>query len=257
MRKIVDFSCAGEQLVGTLDVADSATGLLIVLGGNEIRAGAHRGMARLARLVAERGHPVFRFDRRGVGDSSGANGGYRSTRPDIDAALTTFRHYAPRVKRIIGFGICDAATALALFGDRIDRLVLANPWLHDDGDGLPNAEAIKARYAQKLREPGTWARALTGGIKFGGLAKGVAKMATGGSARDADLEHGLFDTLRRRGDSLIAIADGDATALTFLAAAERVGFDSGIRLIETDSHSFARPSDEAALLAIIEEALVD
>jgi hypothetical protein len=64
MRTVTAFACAGETLVGTLDTATGETGLLIVSGGNEIRIGAHRGMALLAQRLAARGVPVFRFDRR-------------------------------------------------------------------------------------------------------------------------------------------------------------------------------------------------
>ena len=48
MRRVIAFACEGETLVGSLDQASGSTGLLIVSGGNEIRAGAHRGMATLA-----------------------------------------------------------------------------------------------------------------------------------------------------------------------------------------------------------------
>ena len=76
MRELIAFDCTGETLLGALDRAKGATGLLIVSGGNEVRMGAHRGMASLAARLAARGVPVFRFDRRGIGDSSGENGGY-------------------------------------------------------------------------------------------------------------------------------------------------------------------------------------
>ena len=71
MRKLIAFPCAGETLIGTLDAAPGRVGLLIVAGGNEIRCGAHRGMALLAAEVAARGYPAFRYDRRGIGDSTG------------------------------------------------------------------------------------------------------------------------------------------------------------------------------------------
>ena len=48
MRELISFPCEGDTLAGTLDDAPGATGLLIVSGGNEIRCGAHRGMALLA-----------------------------------------------------------------------------------------------------------------------------------------------------------------------------------------------------------------
>ncbi|MGE2778108.1 hypothetical protein ACQHM9_27125, partial [Escherichia coli] len=84
----------GESLVATLDEADGSTGLLIVSGGNEIRSGAHRGMAMLAHRLAAAGIPVFRYDRRGVGDSTGDNKGFLSAEPDLIAAVAAFRRAA-------------------------------------------------------------------------------------------------------------------------------------------------------------------
>ena len=138
MRLPVEFVCEGDTLFGTLDAASGETGLLIVSGGNEIRAGAWAGQALLAARVAAAGHPVFRFDRRGVGDSAGVNRGYRESRADIAAALAAFRAATPTLRRIVAFGNCDAASALMLIGSElaIDALVLANPWTvagEDDG----------------------------------------------------------------------------------------------------------------------------
>ncbi len=76
-RKHLAFACEGAQLAGTLDDAEGETGLLLVTGGNETRAGAFSGQAALADGIARAGYPVFRFDRRGVGDSEGYNTGFR------------------------------------------------------------------------------------------------------------------------------------------------------------------------------------
>lgn len=131
-------SCEGATLIGTLDEADSDTGLMIVSGGNEPRMGAHRGQAMLAARIAARGFPVFRFDRRGVGDSEGINGGWASSGPDIAAAVDAFAD-AANLTRVIGFGNCDAAAALAMFGAQAGfaKVLLSNPWLSDEPDALP------------------------------------------------------------------------------------------------------------------------
>ena len=91
MRRFLSFDCVGDRLAATLDDADGATGLLIVSGGNEVRSGAHRGMARLAADIADAGFPVFRFGRRGVDDSEGANGGFESSCEDIAGAIAAVR----------------------------------------------------------------------------------------------------------------------------------------------------------------------
>ena len=110
------FPIGSSTLAGTLDTAEGATGLLIVSGGSEIRSGAFSGQSLLAARIAEAGFPVFRFDRRGIGDSDGEDRGFRSSMNDIAAALAAFQAMAPKLDRVIGFGNCDAASALMLGG---------------------------------------------------------------------------------------------------------------------------------------------
>ena len=43
------FPCEGQQLAATLDEGSGSIGLLIISGGNEIRSGAHSGMAPACR----------------------------------------------------------------------------------------------------------------------------------------------------------------------------------------------------------------
>src|SRR3546814_1492741 len=64
----------------------------------------------LSQRIAAAGHPVFRFDRRGIGDSDGSNSGFETSGPDIAAAIAAFRAAAPHVARIAAFGNCDAAS---------------------------------------------------------------------------------------------------------------------------------------------------
>jgi len=245
---VIAFPSAGETLLGSLDEAPGASGLLIVSGGNEVRAGAHRGMAELAAAIAEAGFPVFRFDRRGVGDSSGENGGYESARDDLIAAITAFRAAAPKVERLIGFGNCDGASALLLHApERFDRLLLGNPWTIEAASDLPPPAAIRARYAERLRDPASWARLLKGKVDLGKLASGLGRLAKARSQQLSKLEAKLFAALGAHLDARLLLADGDATAQAFADAARRAGWRGGVTRIATASHSFARPEDKAAL----------
>lgn len=256
MRRMIAFPGGGETLVGSLDDAPGRTGLLIVSGGNEIRCGAHRGMALLAEELAAAGYPVFRFDRRGIGDSSGENGGYASSGPDIMAAVAAFRAAAPHVNRLIGFGNCDAATALALYGGgAFDRLILANPWVVAETDGLPPAAAIRSRYAQRLRDPASWIRLITGRVDLGKLISGLSKVSQNQSKELSGLERSVFSALADHPDVSIILASGDATAIAFADAAARSGYSGPTVTIDTASHSFARASDKTALRAAIIAAL--
>lgn len=246
MRHQLSFPCDGAALAATLDDAPGATGLLIVSGGNEIRSGAHRGMAMLAQCVAAGGHPVFRFDRRGIGDSDGANGGYTSSGPDIAAAIAAFRRAAPHVTRVIAFGNCDAASALLLHQPlALDALILANPWTYEDEEAasdepaLPPAAAIRARYLSRLKDPKSLLRLLKGEIDFGKLFRGLT--ALGKSAPPA-----APDSLPARLDAAMAglpcpatilLATRDRTAQAFVANCRPQGIP--IERLDSSSHSFA------------------
>lgn len=255
MRELIAFDCAGETLIGTLDAAEGTTGLLIVSGGNEVRMGAHRGMALLATRIAGRGAPVFRFDRRGIGDSTGENRGYASSGPDITAAADAFRQHAPTVRRIIGFGNCDAATALVLFGKAagIDRLILSNPWVIEPTDDLPPAAAIRARYAERLRDPREWRRLLTGDVNIAKLISGLKKVASKRDKASKSLSDRVFAALPA--NATVILAERDATAQAFAAEADRRRWSGTITPIDTASHSYARDGDGDALIEAIANAL--
>ncbi|RDE06586.1 hydrolase 1, exosortase A system-associated [Sphingomonas aracearum] len=256
MRRLILFPCGGETLAATLDEAPGTTGLLIVSGGNEVRMGAHRGMTELAADLASGGTPVFRYDRRGIGDSTGENHGYLSADDDLAAAAVAFRAAAPQVTRMVGFGNCDAATTLALFGQAagLDALVLANPWVVEEADdSLPPAAAIRSRYAARLKDPREWQRLLTGGVNLRKLGRGLRKIAAapppspGLPARFADALGWCPAT--------IVLAEGDATAIAFTDATRNLDLPATEQRIATASHSFASAEDRAALREILAEAL--
>ena len=242
MRKPLEFTCEGDTLLATLDTAPGETGLLIVSGGNEIRAGAWAGQALLAARVAAAGHPVFRYDRRGVGDSSGANLGFRECRDDVVAALAAFRAAAPGLRRVVAFGNCDAASALMLFGAdlAIDALVLANPWTIEGADDAVQAPAaLRRRYAAKLADPAEWKRLLGGAIDLRKLAGGLRQAATS-APKSALAEQMRAELARFAGPVTILLAERDRTAELFAAA---WGEDPRTARLASASHSFA---DEAA-----------
>lgn len=255
---MIAFPCAGDTLFGSLDEVEGRTGLLIVSGGNEIRIGAHRGMALLAQRLAASGIPVFRFDRRGIGDSTGDNGGFRSSCRDIGCAAATFAAETG-IERIVAFGNCDAATALALFGETagIDRLILANPWVIEPTDDLPPTAAIRARYLQRLRDPDAWLRLARGKIDLGKLVGGLGKIAAPPTADSGSLALEMLAALAGwRSRASILLARGDNTAIAFLDTARGMDFDIPIHLLESSSHSFASISDADWLFERVRSAIV-
>ena len=253
-RRHVIFQCEGSRLVGTLDEGDSATGLLLVSGGNEIRSGAWSGQAQFAARIAAQGFPVFRFDRRGAGDSEGTNGEFRSSGPDIAAALAAFRAEAPHVERVVGFGNCDAASALMLEGGAgLDVLVLSNPWTFEDGDDEGPPEAVRAHYRQRLADPAAIRRLLTGQVS---LRKLLASLA--GALRSAPPPSSLAQDMAAgiegfAGPVVFLVADRDRTGLAFLSA--RPGNDPRVRTCEGATHSYVEAQARDWLAEQVLEAL--
>jgi exosortase A-associated hydrolase 1 len=272
MRRQLTFPCEGTTCAATLDeTAATATGLLIVSGGNEIRSGAHRGMAWLAAEVAAAGYPVFRYDRRGIGDSAGDNCGFRSCGPDIAAAVATFRSEAG-VQRVVAFGNCDAATALAMFGPKAgaDALILANPWTFDADDeggapddvpALPPASAIRARYLARLKDPRQVWRLISGGVDFRKLLNGL-RAARGNSGPPAGLAAELIDAMTALPvPARILLAERDRTAMAFAEAWAKAPSATRSRIvayrIASGSHGFADDGAREWLKAAVLAALAD
>jgi len=254
-RVQLHFNCQGAAIAGTLDTAPGNTGLLIVSGGNELRAGAFSGQAQLAARVAAAGHPVFRFDRRGVGDSTGANLGFRHSAPDLAAALATFRVAAPAMNRVVAFGNCDAASALMLAGGAgCDALLLSNPWtIEDAADDTPPPEAVRARYLEKLKRPSEIARLLRGRVNLGKLARGLRQAAKPTAAPSSLAEEMRAGIAAYRGEVRFLIAAADRTAQAFESQWNRA--DPRILRCEGASHAWVEAHARDWLDARILEAL--
>lgn len=258
MREHLNFTCEDETLIGTLDNAAGSVGLLIVSGGNELRSGAHRGQAGIAADIAAQGYPVFRFDRRGVGDSSGENREFLSSAPDLTAAIAAFKTTAPHVTHIVAFGNCDAAAALAIHAvvERPCALILSNPWvIEESGGGGLNPDAVRSRYWRKLKDPVSLLRLISGKVDFKKLSKGLA--AAGQRSAPSGLVQRISHGLTGYAGSIdFLVAQRDTTGSAFLAA-WRTDALKGLRnapnvtISELDSatHSYASDEDRAWLRA--------
>ena len=257
MRRLLSLSCEGAALGASLDQGAGSTGVLMVTGGSQTRIGSHRMYERLAAGLAAAGHNALRFDRRGTGDSEGEDPGFRGSGPDIAAAAAAFRRECPAVERLIGFGLCDGATALALFGAEagLDGLILVNPWLVEAEAGQPPPAAVRRHYRDRLLSREGWRKLLSGSMSYRKLFKGIASILRPTDPKGLAAE--TAEALAASGLPLaLVLARGDATAIAAEAEWKRPMFEairkrSGSPLyVESDSHTFARRGDAEALLAV-------
>jgi exosortase A-associated hydrolase 1 len=145
--------------------------VLVVVGGPQYRVGSHRQFVQLGRELAQAGWPVFRFDVRGMGDSTGTFQGFERLAPDIGAAVDAFYATVPGLKRVVLWGLCDGASAALLYLERADPrvggLVLLNPWVRS-AHTLAQAQ-VSGYYARRAIDPATWRALLRGAISVGSL----------------------------------------------------------------------------------------
>jgi exosortase A-associated hydrolase 1 len=160
----VVFQCEGRRLIGiaALPARLAETGVLIIVGGPQYRAGSHRQFTLLARHLACMGIASLRFDYRGMGDSEGDKRSFDQINADIGAALDTFLELAPTIGSIALWGLCDAASAAMCYAHtdtRVRQLILLNPWLQ----GPLNVAwtRLKLYYPSRLGQVNFWTKLLS------------------------------------------------------------------------------------------------
>lgn len=238
------FDCQGQRLVGVLAVPAGATaavetGLVIVTGGPQYRAGAHRVFVRLARALAGAGVAALRFDLRGMGDSEGDFPGFEHVAPDIGAAVDALQAHCPGLRRVLLWGLCDGASAALLYlhatrDARVRGLCLLNPWVRS-AQSLARTH-VKHYYLRRLMQGEFWRKLLRGGVGLKAL-------------------RGLADNLRgalgRGGGGSTAGGDAGASSAPFqqrMAQAWR-GFDGPVLLLLSGEDLTAREFLEHAATA--------
>jgi exosortase A-associated hydrolase 1 len=221
----VIFECEGDRLIGVaaLPAQPSTLGVLIVVGGPQYRAGSHRQFVHLARSMAQEGYPTFRFDYRGMGDSEGAVRTFEQIEPDMHAAVRAFRASCPTVKRLVAFGLCDAASAILMAAGRIDGLagmILANPWVRRPE--TLNAAVVRHYYRERLLSAEFWRKLASGKLPLRAAASEfigrASRLITAGNRSSED--GGDFVDRMRSGwqlpiNRLLLLSGRDITAMEF------------------------------------------
>lgn len=158
--------CEGDELMAIMHRGDAGMrrGIVIVVaGGPQYRAGAHRQFVSLARKLAARGHPVLRFDLRGMGDSGGTYQGYEHSQPDIRAAIDALMADHPQVDEVVLLGECESASGILFYAykdSRVRGIVLVNPWVRTE-EGRAQA-IIKHYYVDRLLSRNFWRKVGSG-----------------------------------------------------------------------------------------------
>lgn len=267
----VVFGCEAEQLFGLLHAAVGDVGVVIVVGGPQYRAGSHRQFVQVARALAAAGHPVLRFDVRGMGDSSGPQRSFEDVTPDIGAAIDTLFAQQPQLRGVLLWGLCDGASAALLYlhdrsDPRVIGLCLLNPWVRS-AQSLARAR-VKHYYWERLRQPGFWRKFLRGGVGLRAAAdllqQAVAARegASPGGLRAAGFQGRMLAAWQRfRHPVLLVLSDRDITAREF---AEHARQNPGWHLdqpstrlqvhwIEQADHTFATASAHATIVCLIRQ----
>lgn len=231
--------CDGEALVGILHhppehtpQAAQATGVVVIVGGPQYRAGSHRQFVHLARALAAAGHAVLRFDVQGMGDSTGDPKGFERITPEIGAAVDALQQHAPQVRQVVLWGLCDGASAALLYLDdradaRVRGLCLLNPWVRSEAS-LARTH-VKHYYLQRLGQREFWSKVLrgaVGGTALRDLALNLGRSTKkGGRMGDNAAFPGrmLAAWTRFDGPALLVLSGRDYTAKEF---SERIASDA-------------------------------
>ena len=227
-ERALTFDCQGDELFGVLSEPASPceTGVVVVVGGPQYRAGSHRQFVLLARALARQGFAVLRFDVRGMGDSAGSPRGFEDIGDDIAAAIATLMREVPAVRQVALWGLCDGASAALLHVDaardpRVRGLVLLNPWVRSP-ESLARVQ-LRHYYWQRLAQRAFWTKLLSGGVGQAAwrdlLANLKARRASAPRAVQLPYQHRMargwaaFD-----GDILLVLSGNDFTAKEFVDA---------------------------------------
>ena len=216
-----------DRLVGILSEPPSSsealeTGVLIVGGGAQYRAGSHRQFVRLARQLASAGHPVLRFDFSGLGDSTGAVQDFESVQDQIGIALDHFQDLQPGLGRFVLWGLCDGASASLLYlhqtrDARVHGLCLLNPWVRSEA-GLARAH-VKHYYRERVFAPEFWRKLLRGQVKWrswGSLVRNLRHSLARTPAGQSFLGRMQQAWQAFGGHTLLLLSERDLTAQEFL-----------------------------------------
>lgn len=260
------FRCEAARLVGVLGEPAPTrheVGVLIVVGGPQVRAGSHRQFVLLARSLTDAGYASLRFDVRGMGDSEGEPRDFMAIESDIAAAIDALLAANPQLRHVVLWGLCDGASASLMYwaarrDPRVRGLCLLNPWLRSEV-GQARTQ-VRHYYLQRLLQRDFWRKFFSGGIGAGaasGLLQAIRK-ARGqpqAPAAPGDFRSVMAQAWREfPGPILLLLSGKDYTAQEFLDGVGREPawhqalHRPGLHRVDLPSadHTFSATSDRVA-----------
>jgi exosortase A-associated hydrolase 1 len=266
--------CRGEDLAGVLALPPrerpaADTAVLVVVGGPQYRAGSHRQFVALSRRVAAAGHPALRFDVRGMGDSSGRPRTFEALDDDVACAIDALVERCPAVERVVLWGLCDGASAAALYvrrrrDPRVAGMCLVNPWVRS-AEGLARAR-VKHYYRDRLFEKSFWLKLVRGGVGAGALGDLWQNVRAAGARRrePAPLQEPFQVVMRYACESfdgriLLVLSGKDLTAQEFTDLCGRdpawqraISRDGVTRTdLPAANHTMSDPVDQQQMEAVV------
>jgi exosortase A-associated hydrolase 1/exosortase A-associated hydrolase 2 len=244
--------CAQEQLSACLHHTHTSAQrgvVIVVAGGPQYRAGAHRQFVSLARRLAGLGYPVLRFDLRGMGDSSGEYVGYEDSVPDIRAAVDRLLTLQPNVREVVLVGECESASGILFYAwtdPRVKGAVLINPWVRTV-EGQAQV-VLKTYYLDRLRSREFWRKLRSGDFDI------VASLRSLGSVVRA-YWRGRWMFARARLDH--AAPDLAGMPLPVKTAAGLARFDGQVLLLMSGRDYIAREFDEVTAASRAWDGVLD
>lgn len=222
------FDCADESLVGVASVParPREVGVVMIVGGPQYRVGSHRQFVLVARHLASHGIACFRFDNRGMGDSTGAFRDFEVIEEDVGEAVNALIAAVPQVRRVVLWGLCGGASAACLYAAldaRVCGTLLINPWVRTEASGAKTY--IKHYYGRRLLDPAFWRKLARGQVGLGAAVSGflstLRKAAGGRRTKRASNEPAAPATLL---DQMLAgLQASDCRSLVLLSGRDFVG----------------------------------
>jgi len=159
-----------------------------------------------------------------MGDSGGVHPGFDQLDDDIQAAIDAFSSALPRLKQIVLWGLCDAASASLLYlqrrsDPRVAGMVLLNPWVRSE-QTLARTR-IRHYYAQRLLQRQFWSKLFSGRLSLGSTLAGFwstlrARLGVEAKNNESFQQHMREAWCKYRGETLVILSGQDFTAREFM-----------------------------------------